>query len=273
MRNGISVRQRAADRQNPRARSTTCDSKGLFILSVFKRLPFFTIITGLSLAIGLLIPTVFEFGEKRAARSRHPEMEFVAFLTLLVTLVITVIVWFWKRPESRQTNDDEIDITSASRIQFGIRHVLVATTLVAALLAAAPVFDLPEPMLFWMIGMVLVAILVWTGLQTASVRSRMGATLAGMFLPFAWIVPYSKPFGYSSGLLSAILFGPGVLPAVFLKGHIDNSIWIATLFVMLELGVGIWLARRGGKLALIYTWLILCLSTVSAFGFHALYRM
>jgi hypothetical protein len=230
--------------------------------------------TGLSLAIGLMIPTVFEWGEKQAARSRHPELEFAALCSVLVSLVIATFLWFWNRPDARQASDDDMESRSASRIQFGIRHVLIATTLIAISLAAAPLFDLPKPMLYWIMSVVLAAIVVWTFIETASVRSRMGAILAGMFLPFAWIVPYSKPFGHTSGLLSAILFGPGMLPAVFLKrGNIDDSIWIAILFVMLELGVGIWLARRGGMLALIYTLLILCLSTVSAFGFHALYRM
>ena len=61
---------------------------------------------------------------------------------------------------------------------------------------------------------------------------------------------------------------------MFLKtGHFDESIWIAVLFVMLELGIGIWLARRGGKLAVIYTLLVLGLSTVSSLGFHVMYRM
>lgn len=49
---------------------------------LLRRLPVFTLLTGISLAIGLVIPTVFEWGEKRAARSRHPEMETAAFLAI-----------------------------------------------------------------------------------------------------------------------------------------------------------------------------------------------
>lgn len=241
---------------------------------MIQRLPIFTILTGISLAIGLIIPTIFEWTEKEATRRRHPELELAALTSVLISMLIAIIVWFGNRPDARQASGEELKIESATRIQFGIRHVLVATALVAALLAIAPVFELPKPWLFWMMSSVLAAILVWTGLQSKQVRSRMAATLVSLFLPFFWIVPYSKPFGQTSGLLSGIVFGPGLLPAVLLRrGQIDNSIWIAMLFVILELGVGIWLARRGGKLALIYTLLILCLSAVTSFGVHALYRI
>ena len=63
------------------------------------RLPLFTIMTGVSLAIGLLVPTMVEFGENPTARSRHGEMEFAALLSVLIALIIAVILWFWNRSD------------------------------------------------------------------------------------------------------------------------------------------------------------------------------
>ncbi len=237
-----------------------------------RRLPLFTILTGASLTIGLLVPTVFEWTKQESARSRHPEMEFAALVAMLTSLSIAVVIWIRNRPDTCPPDRDEHG--TANRIQFGIRHVLIATTLVAMTLAVAPIFDELTAVLYWFLVEVLVVISVWTCFQSAAVRSRMGAILASLFLPFAWIIPCSKPFGHASGLLSALAFGPGLLPAALARrGNIGESTWIAMLFVMLEMGVAIWLARRGGKLALIYTFLVLCLSTLTSFGLHALYRM
>jgi hypothetical protein len=158
-------------------------------------------------------------------------------------------------------------------MQFGIRSILIATTLVAVTFAAAPIFNIPNSILNWIMIAALVAIMGWAFFQRAPVRARMGATLACLFLPFAWIIPYSRPFGHTSGLLEWILISPGLMPSVFLSSrHVDDSTW-AVVFVMMELVIGIWLARRGGRLALAYTLFILGLSTVSSFGFHVLYRM
>lgn len=203
----------------------------------------------MSLAIGLIIPTVVECGQKQAARSRNPELEFVALISVLISLSVAIALWFLNKPAPSQTDDKKKPFSETrTPVQFGIRHVLIATTLVAITFAIAPIFKLPHSVLSWIMVAVLVAILAWSFFQLAPVRSRMGAILVSLFFPFAWIVPTNVPFGHTSGLLPALLFGPGILPAVFLRrGHFDDSVWIAFLFVLLELGVGIWMARRGGK--------------------------
>lgn len=232
----------------------------------------FTLLTGLSLAVGLMIPTIFEWGQEQMAGSRHPELEFVAFLSVFVSLVIATAFWFVNKPAKNRANGDEF--TSAVHFQFGIRHVLLATTIVAIIIAITQLFEIPNSVLQWFMVGLLVAVATWTVFQPGLIRSRSGTVLSSMFMPFAWIIPTNVPFGHTSGLLPAILFGPGLLPAVFIgRGSIDRSVIIAVVFVILELGVGIWLARRGGRLALTYILFLFFLSSITSFGFHGLYRM
>jgi hypothetical protein len=92
------------------------------------------------------------------------------------------------------------------------------------------------------------------------------------------MIAFNVPFGRTSGLVTAIPFGPALLPAELIRVLTDASIGpdgsasIAAVIVIGELALGAWLAGRGGKLWLVYLILVLLVSSVSSLGMHAGYR-
>ena len=238
------------------------------IKEFFRRLPVFPIFAGLALSWGLIVPSVFELGEKPAARSRHPENELAVFIVLVITAVIVTTSWFLKKPTSSEEQSAE---DSGRRLQFGIKGMLIATTLMALILALAPWFG--ERVAPWMVVVFVAGVVLWATRQDWSVRSRIATLLAILFLPFFWIILYNKPFGYSSGMIPAIPIGPGIiLPGLLLRRHISAASGISAAFVVIELLIGAWLARRGGKLWIVYLILVFLFSCFNSLVLHALYR-
>jgi hypothetical protein len=243
----------------------------LSVREQLNRIPLFTLMAGFSLAIGLLVPTIFEWSESPAARSRHPEMERAALMAIVVALLFAGPFWLLKNPE-RET-EEALKLVRDKPVQFGIRHLLIAMTLVAILAAGIPLIkDVIAP---WVVMGAIAGLSLWAVFLGPVVRSRVGALMSAVFLPFAWIVPYCKPWGHVSGMLEATLFGPGILPALLLvRGTPDDSVWIAAILVLIYLGIGFWLARRNGSiLFLVYLSLAFLASAFSSFIFHALFRM
>jgi hypothetical protein len=104
--------------------------------------------------------------------------------------------------------------------------------------------------------------------------ARIISVLAVTFLPFAWIIPVSEPFGHTSGILQTIWIGAGIFPALLMsRGHFDDSVWLAASFEIVQLLAGMCLAWRGGKLMIAYIYLCLIWSSFNSVLLHALYRM
>ncbi len=243
-----------------------------FIQTFIKRLPAFTLYSGTGLAFGLFVPTFVDLQSKQLSRIDFSKLDFAALVVFLITLSISGLIWFF----NKQTKQDE-DNDSFVPFQFGIRHVLIATTLTALLVGIIPLLEFDQSnqwqMSCGMLGF-LILLIGWTMFQRADVRPRISSILASLFLPFVWIIAYNQPFGHTSGMLPALLFGPGLVPAMLLRqGNPDNAIWLALVFVVVEIGIGVWLAFRGGKLYLTYLTLCLLLSCFTSFVMHALYRM
>ena len=233
------------------------------------RLPVFPLFAGIALSIGLLVPSIFEWGEKPAARSRHPEMERAAFIVFAVTLVVAAICWYLSKPSNFERPIDSKE--NSRRFQFGVRGLLIATTLAAASLAVAPWMNLIVSTAIVLVTAF--AVLVYSFYHSWPVRSRTGALLASMFLPFAWMIRYNRPFGHTSGLIAALPIGPAIVPATLTGGHLDHSSWIAATIIVIELVVGAWLMRRGGKLAFVYLIFLLLFSSFNSLVLHLLYRV
>ncbi len=233
-------------------------------------MPLCTLMTGTGLAVGLLVPTVFEWTEKPAARSRHTAMDRAALVVIVVTLVVGAIVWSLNRP--KELADVTGPASTSKSVQFGIRHILIAMTVVALLIAIGPMI---KSVSHWVVVAAGAGILGWSHRIGPVIRSRTGACLAAMFLPFVWIVSVSRPFGPVSGMLTGMVFGPGLIPALlFRTGNIDNTTWIAAVVVIVEMAIGFFLARRtGGILITAYIILVLATSTGTSLVFHGLYRM
>jgi hypothetical protein len=236
----------------------------------FKRLPLLTLLSGLGLAIGFLVPVIYEWMDEPGSRSRLPAMERGAIAALVLTAAICALVaWL-----SKLQNDQEP--APRRKLQFSLRGLLAAMTAAAVLVAVARWLDVS-----WTSGLVALAAFCaagWSLLSEVAVRWRTGALLACLFFPFVWMIAYSVPFGRTSGLMTAIPFGPGLLPAEIIRSLIDASIGpdgsasIAAVIVIAELALGAWLARRGGKLLVAYLILVLAVSSISSLAMHALYR-
>jgi hypothetical protein len=153
-----------------------------------------------------------------------------------------------------------------------LRAIFAVTTVTAVALAMAMLLDAA-----WssaLVVAVVFAIVGWSVSGDWPIRSRIGALLASLFLPFTWMVAFNVPFGSTSGLAVNIPIAPGILPALLLRGlaSVDEVGKLAVAFVLLQLLIGAWLARRGGALFFAYAVLVLGSSTVNSLVFHVLYR-
>jgi hypothetical protein len=235
-----------------------------------KELPLLTLLAGISVAIGFFVPVLFEWGQKPASRSRLPTMERAAIAALVLTIVACALVVWLRKPAGNSP------VAARPRLQFGLRGLFAATTVAAVLLAASRWLGVSLSS-----GLVVAAAFCavgWSLCQGAAVSWRVGALLACLFFPFVWMIAFNVPFGRTSGLVTAIPFGPALLPAELIRVLTDASIGpdgsasIAAVIVIGELALGAWLAGRGGKLWLVYLILVLLVSSVSSLGMHVGYR-
>ncbi len=230
------------------------------------RWPLFPITAGIALCWGLMVPTVFEWGQKGAARSRYPEMELAAAIVFLLATIVTLLVW-WK---NRTAKDEPVAASEPRRMQFSIRKLLIATALAAISLTAARF--LHSDWAPWIVGCAIAVPAVWAFRVDRSVRWRMATLVAAMFLPFVWLILYNKPIGYSSGLIQSLPFGPAIFPAILFRGTAAELVGPAAILVALELLVGTWLSQFNSKANIAYLVFVLLLSCFNAFAMHALYR-
>jgi hypothetical protein len=232
------------------------------------RIPLFTLVAGIGLAIGFLVPVAFEVAEEPWNRTRLISMELAAIVTVVISSVLCVcLAWLGKeRPPAAERRP---------KVQLRLRQLFAVITLAAILLAVMKWLNLA-----WASGLVTavaLGVLCWAVRQDARVRSRVAALVAGLFCPLVWMVAYNVPFGRTSGLVTAIPFAPAILPASLIRivtsgGGPDEMGMVAGVIVIAELLLGSWLAYRGGKLFVAYLLLVTLVSSVSSFGMHALYR-
>lgn len=236
--------------------------------STLSRIPLFTLVAGVGLTIGFLVPVAFEFAEEPWNRTRLVSMERAAILTAVLSSALCVcLIYLGKqKPPAAERRP---------KLQLRLWHLFAVMTLAAILLAAMKWLD--HSWASGLVATVALGVLGWAVCQDARVRSRAAALVAGLFCPLVWMVAYNVPFGRTSGLVTAIPFAPAILPAslvrvVISSGGPDEMGVVAGAIVIAELLLGSWLAYRGGKLFVTYLLLVMVVSIVSSFGMHALYR-
>ncbi len=238
------------------------------------RLPLYSLLIGISLAIGFAVPVIYEWTQKPPARSRIPSMERAAIGVLLLTalaVVASAILVKLMQPA------EEPPTSQRPKLQFGLRGLFAVTTALALFFAAVRWLDAP-----WSSGLVAAAAagaMGWSLSRGAAAAWRLGALLACMFFPFVWMIAYNVPFGQASGLALILPVGPAVLPAEIIRSVLDSSLSpddmmpVAAVIVIGELALGAWLSARGGRSLLAFLILALIVSTISSLGVHVLYRM
>jgi hypothetical protein len=237
----------------------------------FRPLPWLPLLTGISLATGLVVPSIYEWGQKPAARTRHAGMERAALAVLVVTGVVCLLVmWLRGTPDSPPPEQAKV-----GRRQFGLREVFAVTTFTAVVFALS---RLDNPIFInGLVAVVAVALVGWSFAYGGwRLRNRLAGTLVTMFLPFAWMIAFSVPFGRTSGLAIYIPIGPGILGTALISNLIGANMHesgpIGPVIVITQLLIGAWLARRGGKLSVVYTLFTFLSASLSSLALHALYR-
>jgi hypothetical protein len=230
----------------------------------------FPLFAGIGLAIGCIVPSIFELTQELHQRSRHEGLEMAATIAIGATVLLCSGIILGRRNVSSLPATE----TGPRKHQFGLRAVFAVTTVTAIVLAIAKLLDS-----HWTNSIVMAlafAIVGWSISGGWPIQSRVGALLASLFLPFTWMVAFNVPFGHTSGLAVNIPIGPGILAAELLRGFanmsVDEAGNLAFGFVLLQLLVGAWLAQRGGAGFIGFAVLVLASSTLSSLVFHVLYR-
>ncbi len=233
-----------------------------------ERFPFLLFFTGTSLAIGIAIPVIYELPYARQSNTR---LSFASIATLFITLFTCALMAWVRKPHDTQTENPP-----QHKLQINISGILFATTLVAIAIAVTRWLD--ESFSLGLLGACMLACFSCAFFQSEPVRTRVLVLMVNMFLPFTWVIAFSRPFGSTTGLLMGLLIGPGLLPAEIIRLFIANSrpqdsVPLAIAFAILQLGLGMWLAKISGKLSMAYALLVLAASSIASFAFHAMYRM
>jgi hypothetical protein len=238
--------------------------------AIISRLPALPLLAGISLAIGFLVPSVFEMAQKPASQHRHDQLELSAFIVLAATALVCTAVSLLRKRQAAP----EHEIGPPGTWQFDLLQLFLAITMFAIALAIMPLLEL------WVASAVIVALILaitaWAWRSGPSTGARITALLAVMFLPFVWMIAYSVPLGRTSGLIAVIPIAPGILVAELLRGlaglQRDKVESVAAIAVMIQLLMGAWLARQGPRGSLTFSLLVLAASSAGSLLLHILYR-
>jgi heme A synthase len=98
-----------------------------------------------------------------------------------------------------------------------------------------------------------------------------------MYMPYAWVFT-ENDFGDMSpklffGALGLPAFLPAMLAGRWFEQHIQNTVWLFVLLMVIEFAFGCWLIKLGPKRTLMYLVLIVAMSIFGSFVLNALIRM
>jgi hypothetical protein len=251
------------------------------IRPLIEKLPWKLFLTGLSLAVGLAVPSIYELGQKPAARSRHYGMEHATIIVLMATMIVCMLSLLFRRIMAVKSIDGKAidgksstEDAAARRVQFRLRQAFIAVTVIAVILALMRLMD--GTLANGLVAVLAFAIAVWGYFQGWHVLARLGTLYASMFLPCVWMILFNKPFGHVSGLAENIPTCPGIIYAGLLSALFRTNLHeagkLAVVFVIVQLLIGAWLAKRGGKLLGVYLFGVLVTASLSSLLMHALYR-
>ncbi|MCS7469832.1 hypothetical protein NZK35_24535 [Stieleria sp. ICT_E10.1] len=232
-----------------------------------QRIPFFPLLIAASLVVGWFIPSFYDWTGSDQSRPSPLIGQFAIGMLVSVSMFCLALPWM-PSPSPQHANDP------AAPTRFTIRTILIATAVVAVLLAAVAKFPLA---ISGGVYAIVWCWVVWTLLKFRHYRLPTAALLACLYCPYAWIASWKG----LSGMMEA-LFGMAVgLPAFFITlfagrlmgQHFDGLTWLSMLLTALILAVGLWVIRQGPKLTIAYCLWVLLVSVSGSFVLNALVRI
>lgn len=229
---------------------------------------------GLSIAAGLLVPTLHDLISGRASSGGSVLRPTLGLIVMLVSALVST--WMWIRTsripqlDEYQQEDYELIIDESPFPRFGLRGLMTIMTLLAATMAAARVLNWEFANVG--VGLIVVGVAVRSWFWSTRMTLRLLTLLSSMYLPFvAWIFSADVTMRI---LLEHLPIFPGWMPAVLIVANDDSAAGavVAATWVTVELFVGIGLAKTRLWFFAVYCLVILGSTVVGTYGVQALAR-
>ncbi|QDV82301.1 hypothetical protein TBK1r_12280 [Stieleria magnilauensis] len=235
--------------------------------NVRRRLPVFPLLIAASLVVGWFIPSFYDWTGSDQSRPSPLIGQFAIGMLVSVSILSLALPWM-PSPSLQHAKDP------AAPMRFTIRTVLIATAIVAMLLAAVAKFPLVTSGGLYAIVWCRV---VWSMMKCRQSRLPTAAILACLYLPFVWIASWNGLSGILEALLGIALGLPAFFITLFagrLSGqYIQELTWLSMLFTAIELAIGLWVVRLGPKVTVAYCLWVLVISIFGSFVLNAMVRM
>ena len=215
--------------------------------------------------VGWTIPTFYEWTDSNQGR---PAPELVQAAWSLVGFGI--LSWFvipWLPMEAAAGKDKN------NPFQFNLRLLFTITTITAILIAGISNGPVAFCCLLWVVAFVAASLMV---AKELSWKWQLGALLACMYFPFAWVLVWKfENVGWTA--LIGVIGLPALLPGATVAGifgkHPDQFIWLYILLTAVEVAIGYWLIRRGPRHATAYLVFAMLMSMYGSMFLNIVMRM
>ena len=223
---------------------------------------------------GWMIPTFYEWTDSNQGR---PTPVLVQAAWSLVS--IGILSWFlipWLPIRATAASDSQVATAQeqSNRFQFNLRWLFVITTIVAIAIAGISNGPVAFCILLWVVAFVGASLMVSKEL---SWKWQLGALLACMYFPFAWVLVWKTFRNASWTLLIGVIGLPALLPGATVAGlfgkHPDQFIWLYILLTAVEIAIGFWLIRTGPRRTTAYLVLVMLLSIYGSMFLNIVARM
>ena len=210
---------------------------------------------------GWMIPTLYDWTDSNQGRAAPVLVQAAWSL-----VSIGILSWFlipWLPIKAAAARDSQVATAQeqSNPFQFNLRWLFITTTIIAILIAGISNGPVAFYMLLWVVAVVGASLMVSKEL---SWKWQLGALLACMYFPFAWVLVWKTFRNASWTLLIGVIGLPALLPGATVAGlfgkHPDQFIWLYILLTAVEIAIGFWLIRTGPRRTTAYLVLVMLLS-------------
>lgn len=138
--------------------------------------------------------------------------------------------------------------------QFSLRRLMLVTLAIAAFLGLVRLNAANSEQSLLPGCVATAAMVAWLASQFPWGQDAAERTLllwTALYVPFAWIIKVSRPFGHTSGMWGVFLYFPNSFIAALLSQSLrENAGWIAAAVTLVEFSALAWVVKRGWKTTL-----------------------